>query len=187
MRDADTARDEDLLVGSCDQPMQFVTFYDRTMPALLAYFARRTLDGQVAADLTAETLADAFASRGRFGDRGDGSASAWLFKIASRKLSRFQRRRRVDEAARRRLGLERLELTAEDVERVEALIDFEQVGRTVAAAFGDLRSDQREALRLRVIEGRSYREIAGALGCSENAARARVCRGLKRLAAQLDQ
>jgi len=186
MGDADTRRDEDLLVASGERVAQFVAFYDRTMPGLLGFFARRTLDGQVAADLTAETLADAFASRRRFRDRGDGSATAWLYTIAYRKLGRFIRRRRVEDTARRRLGFERLELGPEDVERVEALIDFEQVGRAVAAAFNELRPDQRAALRLRVIEGRSYREIAGTLGCSEDVVRARVSRGLKRLAGQLD-
>jgi len=161
VRDADTVVDEDLLVASGGRPAQFVTFYDHQMPGLLAFFARRTLDGQVAADLTAETLADAYASRLRFKDRGPGSASAWLYTIASRKLSRYHRRRRVDDEARRRLGLQRLELTDDDIERVEALIDFEQVGRAVAAAFGELRPDQREALRLRVIEGRPYQERDG--------------------------
>jgi DNA-directed RNA polymerase specialized sigma24 family protein len=72
-----------------DRAAEFVAFYDRTMPGLLGFFARRTLDGQVAADLTAETLADAVASRRRFRDCGDGSASAWLHTIAYRKLGRF--------------------------------------------------------------------------------------------------
>jgi RNA polymerase sigma factor (sigma-70 family) len=174
-------------VGAGDQPAHFVALYDRAMPGLLGYFAPRTLDAQVAADLTAETLAEAFAARSRFRDRGDGSAAAWLYTIAGRKLGRYLRRRRVEDAARRRLGMERLELGPEDIERVEALIDFEQVGRAVAAAFNELRPGQREALRLRVIEGRSYRESAAVLGCSEDVVRARVSRGLKRLAAQLDE
>jgi RNA polymerase sigma-70 factor (ECF subfamily) len=74
----------------------------------------------------------------------------------------------------------------DDVERIEALIDFEHVGREVKQAFEALHADQREALRLRVIEGRPYREVALELGCSEETARARVSRGLKQLAAQLD-
>lgn len=164
-----------------------MAFHDRAMPGLVAFFARRTLDGQTAADLTAETLADAFASRRRFRDRGDGSAMAWLYSIANRQLGRFLRRRQVEDAARRRLGLPRLELEPDDIERIEALIDFEAVGRAVASAMGELRPDQREALQLRVVEGRSYRELADALDCSEEVARARVSRGLKALAAQLDQ
>lgn len=179
-------RDEDLLLASSERPHSFVALYFRTMPGLLRYFARRTLDAQVAADLTAETLAEAFASRGRFRDRGDGSATAWLYTIARRQFGRYLRRLRVEAAARCRLGMERLELGPEDVERVEALIDFERVGRAVSVAFDELRADQREALRLRVIEGRSYEEVAATLGCSEDVARSRVSRGLRRLAAELD-
>ena len=186
MRKTDERRDEELLVASVDRPDHFIALYDRALPGLLGYFVRRTLDAQVAADLASETLADAYASRGRFHDRGEGSATAWLYTIARRKLSRFTRRLRVEDAARRRLGMERLQLDPEDIERIEALIDFEHTGRAVSVAFGELRADQREALRLRVVEGRSYRELAIELGCSEETARARVIRGLKRLAAQLD-
>lgn len=77
-------------------------------------------------------------------------------------------------------------LGAEDIERAETLIDLEAVGRAVSAAFGELGAEQREALRLRVIEGRSYEEIAGLLDCSRDVVRARVSRGLRRLAAELE-
>ena len=187
MEHLDARRDEDLLLGSRDRPAEFVVLYDRKMPDLLGYFMRRTLDAQAAADLTAETLAEAFACRARLGDRGDGSAAAWLYTIARRKLGRYQRRHRVEDAARRRLGLERLELGAEDIERVEALVDFEEVGHAVAAALEDLRPDQRDAVRMRVIDGCSYSEIAAEFGCSEDVARARVSRGLRRLASQLSE
>jgi RNA polymerase sigma factor (sigma-70 family) len=186
VNEKESQRDEELLATSGDHPQHFVALYDRTLPGLLAFFVRRTLDAQVAADLAAETLAEAYASRGRFRDRGEGSAAGWLYTIARRKLARYFRRLRVEDAARRRLGMERIELGSEDIERIEALIDFEQVGREVKDAFEELRADQREALRLRVIEGRSYRETAAALDCSEDVVRARVSRGLRRLAAQLD-
>jgi len=186
MGEMELRRDEELLAASGDRPAHFVALYDRTLPGLLGYFARRTLDAQVAADLAAETLAEAYASRGRFRDRGEGSASAWLYTIARRQFGRYLRRLRVEDAARRRLGMERLQLGPEDIERIEALVDFEHIGRQVSAAFGELLADQREALRLRVIEGKSYREIAAGLGCGEDVVHARVSRGLKRLAAQLD-
>ena len=53
MGDAVTRRDEDLLAAAGEQAEGFVVFYDRALPGLLRFFARRTLDGQVAADLTA--------------------------------------------------------------------------------------------------------------------------------------
>jgi RNA polymerase sigma-70 factor, ECF subfamily len=73
------------------------------------------------------------------------------------------------------------EVSPEDYERIEEMIDFEQVGRAIGQAFAVLSEDQREALTLRVIEGRPYREVTESLHCSEQTARARVSRGLKRL------
>jgi RNA polymerase sigma-70 factor (ECF subfamily) len=186
MRDASLQRNEELLVASGTQPERFVALYDRVLPDLLAYFARRTLDAQVAADLAAETLAEVYASRARFRDRGEGSATAWIYTVARRQLGHYRRRARVEDAARRRLGIGRIELGPEDVERAEALMDFEQLRGRVSAAFGSLRRDQREALRLRVIEGRTYAEAAAEMGCSEDVVRARVSRGLRRLASELD-
>jgi RNA polymerase sigma-70 factor (ECF subfamily) len=73
------------------------------------------------------------------------------------------------------------DLAAEDYERIEELIDFERVGRAIASAFALLSEEQREAMTLRVVEGRPYREVAELLRCTEETARARVSRGLKRL------
>ncbi len=77
------------------------------------------------------------------------------------------------------------EVSPEDYDRIEELIDFEQVGRAIGRAFSLLSEEQREALTLRVIEGRSYREVAEALRVTEETARARVSRGLKRLTHEL--
>src|ERR671928_142087 len=49
--------DEDLLVANT--PEAFGEFYDRHARTVLGYFARRTRDPEVAADLTAETFASA--------------------------------------------------------------------------------------------------------------------------------
>jgi len=80
----------------------------------------------------------------------------------------------------------RVEITREDEERIDELIDFEQVGRELARHLGTLKHAQREALQLRIVEGRSYAEIAVRVGCSEDVVRARVSRGLRRLATQME-
>lgn len=92
----------------------------------------------------------------------------------------------MDARARRRLGMPQREVSPEDYERIEELIDFEQVGRAIGQAFSVLSEEQREALTLRVIEGRPYREVAETLRCTEETARARVSRGLRRLATLLE-
>jgi RNA polymerase sigma-70 factor (ECF subfamily) len=60
------------------------------------------------------------------------------------------------------------------------------VGRAIGAALTTLSEEQREAMTLRVIEQRPYSEVAELLACTEQTARARVSRGLKRLATLLE-
>jgi RNA polymerase sigma-70 factor (ECF subfamily) len=178
--------DVELIVRSWTDPEAFGAVYERHAEEFLGYFARRTFDPEAAAELVAETFAEAFASRGRFRDQGLG-ATGWLYGIARHQLSRFFRRGSVDSRARRRLGMPEREVPPEDYDRIEELVDFERVGRAIGQALSDLSEEQREALTLRVVEGRPYREVAEALRCSEETARARVSRGLKRLAQTIDR
>ena len=147
---------------------------------MLRYFARRTLDAGVAFDLTAETFAEAFASRGRF-DPSRGDAVAWLFGIAQHELGSYLRRLTVERRARKRLGVGEHSLSEADFERIEAMIDFAAVGRQLRSALQTLPSEQREAVVYRVIDELSYEQIAERIGCSQDAARARVSRGLRLL------
>jgi RNA polymerase sigma factor (sigma-70 family) len=177
--------DATLLVLSKEKPEAFGTFYERHAEPLLRYFARRTLDPEVAAELTAETFAQAFASRRLFRDRGSGGAG-WLYGVGHHQLSRFYRTGGVELRARRRLGMPQRTLDSEDFERIEELVDFEPLRLAVAEALDALSPDQRTATRLRIVDGRSYAEVASALGCSQATARARVSRGLRRLAQLLE-
>ncbi len=177
--------DVELIVLSWDEPEAFGMLFERHAEALLGYFARRTFDPEAAAELTAETFAQAFASRKRFRDKGLGVAG-WLYGIGRHQLGRYFRTGAVDARARMRLGMPAREVSNEDYERIEELIDFEKVGRAIGQAFSLLSEEQREALTLRVIDGRSYREVSEKLRCTEETARARVSRGLKRLARSLE-
>jgi RNA polymerase sigma-70 factor (ECF subfamily) len=177
--------DAEVLRVSRDEPEAFGAFYERHAEAVLRYFARRTLDPEAAAELTAETFAEAFASRQRFRDQGRGGL-VWLYGIGRHLLSRYFRTGAVDAKARHRLGMPDRGISDGDYERIEELIDFEQVGRAIASAFTLLSEEQRQALTLRVVEGRPYAEVAEQLSCTEQTARARVSRGLRRLARVLD-
>jgi RNA polymerase sigma factor (sigma-70 family) len=177
--------DVELILRSRHEPELFGLLFERHAEPLLGFFARRTLDPEAAAELVAETFAEAFSSRTRFRDQGvDGAA--WLFGIGRNLLSRYFRNGAVEARARRRLGMPERTVGEGDYERIEELIDFEDVGREVRAALSDLPDDQREAVTLRVIDGRPYREVADVLGCTETTARARVSRSLRRIAVRLE-
>jgi RNA polymerase sigma-70 factor (ECF subfamily) len=79
------------------------------------------------------------------------------------------------------------DLPPTDYERIEDLIDFAPIRGAIAEALESLRDDHREALRYRVIEQLSYPEIARRLSCTEDNARQRVSRGLRRLGVVLQQ
>jgi RNA polymerase sigma factor (sigma-70 family) len=164
------------------QPSEFAAFYSAHSRRLLAFFARRTFDVEVARDLTAETFAEAFEHRRRFRGSSEAEAAAWLFGIARHQLSRYARTGRVRRRAVERLGIRLPEVSEDDHERIVELAGLAEMRARVAAAFSDLSGNQREALRLRVIDELPYAEVAVTLGVSEHTARARVSRGLRRLA-----
>jgi RNA polymerase sigma factor (sigma-70 family) len=148
---------------------------------VLAYFARRVQDAEAAADLTAETFAAAVVARERFRpDRG--SAAAWLYGIAAHKLADYGRRGRLEDRARRQLGIVRRAATANDVVQIEAL------GRdTVAELLSQLPVDQRDAVAAHVLDDVPYEELARGAGVSTSAIRHRVSRGLRTLRALVEQ
>jgi RNA polymerase sigma-70 factor (ECF subfamily) len=170
--------DAALLAGDAED---FGVFYARHEDAVLAFFARRFRDRpELAADLTAETFAAALRSR-RTHDPELGEAKGWLFGIARHVLAGSLRRGRVEDEARRRIGLERLVLDDGALERVVAL-----AGAPVLEALADLPDDQRAAVAGRVVQDRGYDELAAELQCSESVVRQRVSRGLRTLRARLE-
>jgi RNA polymerase sigma factor (sigma-70 family) len=173
---------EELLQAAVTDPDAFGRFYDLHVDELMGFFARRTADGHVAADLAAEAFAAAFVSRRRFVSRGDGSARAWLFGIARHQLGRYARRQRVSERARRKLGMEPVAVDDEAARRIEELADLQALRVELRAALAQLPTNQLDAVRLRVIDELPYAQVALQLGCTEGAARVRVTRGLARLA-----
>jgi RNA polymerase sigma factor (sigma-70 family) len=163
--------DEELLTST--EVGSFALFYRAHVDEVLAYMARRTRDPQLAADLTAETFAAALAGRRRFRPEL-GGAGAWLQGIASNQLAYAQRRSAAERRARRRLGMERLDLSDRDIARIDAL-----GGATTARMLlDDLPADQRAAITAHVVHERPYRDLAASSGTSEAVIRKRVSRGL---------
>jgi RNA polymerase sigma-70 factor (ECF subfamily) len=171
--------DEQLLAAGGS--LEFALFYRRHAEAVLAYFARRVHHAEAAADLTAETFAAAVVARERFRPER-GPAAAWLYGIAAHKLFDYQRRGRLEDRARRRLGMTRRAVSADDVVEIEALS-----AQVVAEMLAPLPADQREAVAAHVIDDASYDELARSAGVTTSAIRHRVSRGLRTLRNQLDQ
>lgn len=172
------AEDGELLAQAGSDPDAFACFYDRYERAVVSYFMRRTGDAEESADLTGEVFAAALRAAGRYRP-GGATAAAWLFTIAHNTLLKSVRKGRVEQAARRSVGIAaHLELSLASRERIEATIASDGWVEEVLA---QLPNDQQEAVRAYVLDDHSYEEIAARQRTTEAVIRKRVSRGLATL------
>lgn len=176
--------DAELLVAARGDPEAFGEFYRRNAIGVERWLRTQTPDLATAADLTAETFAQALVSLNQFRGTSDEQAVAWLFGIARNLARRFHRRGRVELEICRRLGIE-LVHDEEELVRLEAQIDAGARACELSDALDTLPNAQRQALQLRVIEELDYHEAAALMGTSEQNARIRVSRALKTLSLRL--
>jgi RNA polymerase sigma factor (sigma-70 family) len=148
---------------------------------IVGYCLRATGSREVAADLAAEVFASARERCEHYEPVHD-TASAWPHGIAWNKLLDSQRRGRVENATRRRLGVPTIAVEDRDLERV-----VELASQDALKLVDELPPDQAVAVRGRVLGEREYAELAVELGCSEPVVRQRVSRGLARLRARLTE
>ena len=173
--------DAELLRRASREADLFGVVYRRHVGVIYGRLRRETRSGTVAADLTAETFAQAFLHHKRFRDPGDGSAAPWLHGIASNLLAAYRRRERLDQRALSQLGLPVSLAIDAELLSVDERDEAAQLSGRVQAGLAELPEAQQEAVRLRVIEDLPYDEIAHRVGCAPELARARVSRGLRAL------
>jgi RNA polymerase sigma-70 factor (ECF subfamily) len=165
---------------------EIADLYDRRAEAILTFLVGRTWDPEVAMDILAETFAVALEARRHFRGRDDEAARAWLYGIARHRLSDHFRGSGAQRRALARLGIARRPLTDIEYERIEELAGSRELRDQVADKLEALPLDQREAVRLRVVEEQGYQTLSKTLDISQGTARARVSRRLRALRAAID-
>jgi DNA-directed RNA polymerase specialized sigma24 family protein len=140
-RDLTRCSDEELLRIGLQDAHALGVFYDRYEDTVLVYFRRACGRADLSADLTGEVFASALASLSQFRPEL-GSARSWLFGIARHQLAQTWRRRRVEADARRRMGMEPIVLSDEDLQRIDELLCD---GRSLTL-LAQLPDDQRSAV-----------------------------------------
>jgi RNA polymerase sigma factor (sigma-70 family) len=179
----DIRTDAELAARTATAPEAFAELYRRHERGVLAFFLHWSRSPELAADLTAETFAAALGSLPNYRPEL-GDFAAWLFGVARHVLARSLQRGRVEDQARRRLGMAPVFVDDDTIERI---VEIASADGTVLAMLQELPGPVRAAVSGRVIDERDYRELAEALECSESVVRQRVRRGLARLRDRLEE
>jgi RNA polymerase sigma-70 factor (ECF subfamily) len=181
-----TSRSKPVLTRMTLEPEELTNLYERYARTLLVFFQRRVDDPEVAVDLMADTFTLALERRHQYRGDSDEQLSGWLWSIARSTLREHERRGEAARRGARRLGRERRALTDREIERIEDLASSEDLRTAVARGLDQLPEEQREAVRLRILEGLSYAEIAQRLGLTESGTRTRVTRAMQTLRGMLE-
>lgn len=153
----------------------WTNLYKQFAPAVLGYL--RAQGAAEPEDLTAEVFFQVVRALGRF-DGGEADFRSWVFVIAHRKLideSRNRGRRPVLPATVETLDSFASRGNVED----EALDGLGQID--LRRLLGQLTSEQRDVLLLRILGGLTVPEVAAAMGRRPGAVHALQQRGLARL------
>ena len=163
-------------------PVPFEELMRRHEREIMRYLLRLSGDRDDAADLFQETWLRAYRAYPRL--EPDGEVRPWLYAIATN----LCRNRSRDSARRARvLVRNREDPPAGDTIGKNHRFDHENEGYAAVhmrELISNLPTKQQQALHLRYFAGLGYTEIAVAMGCSKDSARANVSQAVKKLKAK---
>jgi RNA polymerase sigma-70 factor (ECF subfamily) len=162
-------------------PLTFEELMQRHEREIMRYLLRASEDREDAADLFQETWLRAYRAYPRL--ERESEVRPWLYAIATN----LCRNRFRDRARRARVVVpDKGESPAADTIGKDHRFDHENEGYAavhIRELISDLPTKQQQALHLRYFAGLGYTEIASAMGCSEDSARANVSQAMKKLKA----
>jgi RNA polymerase sigma-70 factor, ECF subfamily len=148
----------------------------RQYKEILGFVRRRVASPLDAEDIAQEVFASAAVHLARSADSAPPTLG-WLYRVARRRLADEARQRRRPET-----------VSLELVHEPEAPLEYgEPVARAFDSALDRLTEGQRVVVLLRLIEGRSFGEISGRIGATQEACRMRFMRGLEQLRTELER
>lgn len=164
------------MADKTDRPDLVAEAYRRHSGQIFRYLLRRTGSVEEAEDLTQRVFADAAAA---LDTKQPDSVLAWLYAVAERRF--------IDEARRRRREGRRVDPAPDREATGVGLVYQRETARALREEIRDLPSDQRTVVVMKLLQGRSFAEIARAVGASEDACKMRFSRALRRLRDRLGE
>lgn len=172
----------DLLRAARDNPaamtQAFAQLYDRYVKILYKYLLGKTGNVAEAEDLTSQTFLSALENLS--GYREQGNFRAWLFCLAHNKWVDFYRKRK------RLLFARDNSAGGSEVDFLAEVIQGEK-SQVLAVLVRKLDSSEIELIRLRLVTGLGFREIAEIQGKSESAVKKAYYRLIERMKKDMEQ
>jgi RNA polymerase sigma factor (sigma-70 family) len=173
----DQESDAAVIARSLRDPEAFAAIFDRYFDRIHRYVASR-LGGSAADDIAADTFLAAFDQRDRY-DGEHPSARAWLYGIATNKISRYRRDEERHYRALQRTGVDGDEAAHDDL--VAARVSAASLQPRLAKGLAGLPPGTRDVLLLVACAQLPYDEVAAALAIPMGTVASRLNRARKHL------
>ena len=151
----------------------FTQLVKKYRPILLKFCYRLTRDLQISEDIVQDSFVKSYNKIGSF--EGRSSFKNWLFKITVNTL-----RNKMRLKSRHFISLDRLHFVSTDAKSEAKLLE-KHLQQLLLDEVKMLPEKQQEALRLRVYEEMSFKQISQAMNCPYDTAKANYRHGLLKL------
>ena len=156
----------------------FGQLYDRFLPEIVRYLARRVGDPDAAEDLAQQVFLKAWQAIPRYEARGV-PFKAWLYRMAHNQMVDYFRTRRQT------TDLDGIDVPEEA--EAETLVLAAEMSDALGAALSRLSEDHRQVLTLRFLMEKSAREIGEIMGRKEVTIRGLQMRALQALRREIEE
>ncbi len=163
----------ELLIAARSDSSAFEELYRRHQRPIWRYLRHRTGESHAADDLLGEVFLEFLRSLPGFRPRGIG-VRGWLYRVATRRIARWAKRRRSDESYDETLHGRPDVLPQDTAARVRAALDA-------------LPQRYQAVLLLHHLEGLSVEQIAASLGARVGTIKSRLSRGREELGRRLER
>ena len=165
-------QEQQLVLRSQQEPEAFRDLYRHYFPRVYAYVVYRVQRAQDAEDLVADIFMQVVSGLGGFEYRGQGSFTAWLFRIAHNRVKQFYR------DSSQTLSLDELpDIQAHQLTPDQAVQRKEQFAR-LSQVISTLPARRREIITLKFYGGLRNQEIAQVLELDERTIASHLSRAL---------
>jgi RNA polymerase sigma-70 factor (ECF subfamily) len=178
--------EQEIVEKAKSDPKAFAELFDKYYSSILSYAYHRTLNAELAKDITSETFLKAFNNINRFTWR-NGGFGAWLFRIATNEMNMYFRNKKYSPVSlnylQEQFGFDTIDFSTIESEKVRADIKENTYEDFVflQSKIKDLPVKYQEVLTLKYFESKSIKEISEILDKNEGTIKSLLSRGIDKL------